>query len=118
MALVIMILVMVMPMMTVVFVKFVGIFQTGRKGLAPLPCLVDDKPCHHREKEKYQEKPRRLAGEQGKHHERLVTRRGNHHCHKGPETDHPVGIERNGGESADAARNRSEQGGNGHLSEA
>ena len=86
--------------------------------VAPVASVVDevgDKSAGYAQTEEQQHNPQGLVREHCQHHEGLVSGRGNHHRHKGSETDQTVGIEGDDGKAAHTARYYSEQGARKHL---
>ena len=68
--------------------------------------------------EEHPEKQQGLAGEHSQHNEGLVAAGSYHHSHKGSEGQHPVGIQRHCGESADTAGDKPHHGAEKHPGEA
>ena len=91
--------------------------------LVAMPCMqpVMDPVCNHSDKyrqhKQYCKNYQRLLRNHCQHHECLIARRSYHHSYKGPETEHPVGIQGNRRESSHAPRNRSQKRSHYHLAE-
>ena len=97
-------------LVTVLFVYVISIFKPCRELSAAFSEPVDKESGHYTQGKKDDEQDGRFPGEHRKHHERLVPHCGYHHREKGPEAQHPVGVQGHYGKTADTSRQRPQQG--------
>ena len=104
-------------MLASVSVKFKGILKSGWQRFVSGRESVNQQSRHDGQHKKDKEQQSGLAWEQSQHHKRLIPGRCDHHRDQRSETQHPVRVERHGGETSDTTGYRTEQSGDEDLGE-